>query len=218
MIDKTSDTTNRAASIEASFPELALINDQELRTQVIKAFLMGWELGGWTRWEDASYWLSWVRKEGTGIEFARSTARIALAAAQVMEEISGSKINQDYLLAGALLRDVGKLLEKAPIGQGELASHLLRHPFTGVHIALSVGLPLEIAHIIAASGPEGMFAHRSPEATIVAHAEFLSADPITRRELNLSVDQFVPTLTLLHTPVWEHLQQSWGEWMGPEDS
>jgi hypothetical protein len=209
------DNTERSAIIEASLPELELITDPALRGKVVEAFLLGWELGGWESWEDAAYWLSWVRKEGTGLEFTRSTALMALAAAEVMENVSGTTVNRDYLLAGALLRDVGKFLEKAPKGQGRLSSHLLRHPFTGVHIALTVGLPLEIAHIIAASGPEGMFAHRSTEATIVAHAEMLAAEPIIRRELNLSVDQFVPSLTLLHTPVWEHLQQSWGQWIGP---
>lgn len=208
---------DRAAVVRASLPELELISDPALREKVVEAFVLGWHLGGWERWEEATFWLSWVRKEETGIEFVRSTARMVLAVAAVMEEVSGATIQRDYLLAGALLRDVGKFLEKAPRGQGKLSSHLLRHPFTGVHIALTVGLPLEVAHIIATSGPEGMFAHRSPEATIVAHVELLAADPIVRRELNLTVDQFVPTLTLLHTPVWEHLQQSWGEWLGPRD-
>lgn len=208
---------DRAAVVRASLPELELISDPALREKVVEAFVLGWQLGGWERWEEAAFWLSWVRKEETGIEFVRSTARMVLAVAAVMEAVSGATIQRDYLLAGALLRDVGKFLEKAPRGQGKLASHLLRHPFTGVHIALTVGLPLEVAHIIATSGPEGMFAHRSPEATIVAHVELLAADPIVRRELNLTVDQFVPTLTLLHTPVWEHLQQSWGEWLGPRD-
>lgn len=216
-MEPQTDRPDRAAIVAEKIHDLQLITDLTVRQQVIDAFVLGWELGGWERWEDAAYWLSWVRKEGTGLEFVRSTARIAWAVADVLEEESEATINRDHLIAGALLRDVGKFLEKAPRGQGPLASSLLRHAFTGVHIALTVGLPIDVAHIIAASGPEGMFAHRSPEATIVAHAELLAADPIVRRELNLAVDQFVPTLTLLHTPIWEHLQASWGEWMGPKD-
>ena len=64
----------------------------------------------------------------------------------------------DYLIAGAILIDVGKLIEyvmedgQAVVGQ---TGKLLRHPFTGVGLAMRFGVPDEICHMIAAHSKEG---------------------------------------------------------------
>jgi hypothetical protein len=209
--------TEMAATVLASLPEIDLIQDKRIRDGTVEAFVLGWELGGWDEWEQGAYWFSWVRKDGVAIEFVRSTTRMALAIADVMAEVSDVELNRDHLASGALLRDVGKLLEKAPAGQGDLTTSLIRHPFSGVHLALRAGLPHEVVHIVATHGPEGGYARRSAEATIVAYVEKLAADPILRREMDLTIDQYIPTLTLLHTPVWDHLLESWGGWLGPRD-
>lgn len=217
MTNAAVDRATRGATVLAALPEIDLIADADIRKKTLDAFLLAWELGGWETWETASFWLSWLRKEKLGIEFVRSSTRIAIAVANVMREISKVELNQDYLIAGALLRDIGKMLEKAPRDQGEMTTSLIRHPFSGVHIALTVGLPLEVVHIISAHGPEGSFTRKTAEATVVVYAEKLAIDPILRREKGLTVDEFVPTLTLLHTPIWDHLHESWGGWLGPRD-
>jgi putative nucleotidyltransferase with HDIG domain len=218
MSELTIDKETRSATVLAALPEIDLIADADIRKKTLDAFLLAWELGGWESWEAASYWLSWLRKENLGIEFVRSSTRIAIAVANVMREISKVDLNLDCLISGALLRDVGKLLEKAPRDQGKLTTSLIRHPFSGVHVALTVGLPLEVVHIISAHGPEGTFTRRTAEATIVVYAEKLAIDPILRREKDLTVDEFVPTITLLHTSIWDHLHESWGGWIGPRDA
>ncbi len=53
----------------------------------------------------------------------------------------------------------------------------LRHPFTGVALALSCGVPDEVCHIIAAHAAEGDLVKRSTEAYIVHHADFMSYLP-----------------------------------------
>jgi hypothetical protein len=215
--DRSATELERAATVRRGLPDVEQIGDADLRDKVVRVFVMAWELGGWERWDQGAYWLAWLRRGDTAGEFVSSTTQMALAMAEVMGRVSGAAVNRDHLIAGCLLRDVGKLLEKAPRGQGPLASSLLRHPFTGVHLALTADLPLEVAHIIAASGPEGTFARRTLEASIVAHAEIVAADPILRRELNITADEFIPTMTFLHTPLWDLLQKSWGEWLGPKD-
>ena len=62
------------------------------------------------------------------------------------------------VIAGAILADVGKLLEYEKI-DGEprqsARGQALRHPFTGVHLALSCGVPDDVCHIIATHAGEG---------------------------------------------------------------
>ena len=75
---------------------------------------------------------------------------------------------------------MGKLLEYEKVdgrarqsGRGKA----LRHPFTGVHLAMSCGVPDEICHIIAAHSREGDLVQRSTEAIILHHADFMSFLP-----------------------------------------
>jgi putative nucleotidyltransferase with HDIG domain len=90
------------------------------------------------------------------------------------------KIDMDLLISGAILIDVGKLLEYDKV-DGKLttskAGKLLRHPFSGVAIADRFGLPAEVQHIIAYHAKEGDLAKRSVEAIIVHHADFVSFEP-----------------------------------------
>jgi hypothetical protein len=53
----------------------------------------------------------------------------------------------------------------------------LRHPFTGVALAIECGVPDEVCHIIAAHAAEGDLVKRSTEAYIVHHADFMSYLP-----------------------------------------
>ena len=104
---------------------------------------------------------------------------------------SGNRINEffaeelpvdmDVLISGAILADVGKLLEYEldPDGNAIQGSYgkLLRHPFSGVSLAESCGLPPEVCHIIAAHAGEGDMVRRSTEAYIVHHADFMTFLP-----------------------------------------
>jgi hypothetical protein len=89
-------------------------------------------------------------------------------------------IDMDVLVSGAILADVGKLLEyelkdgKAVVGTYGKA---LRHPFSGVGMAMEVGLPPEVCHIVAAHAGEGNMVERSVEAYIVHHCDFMSFEP-----------------------------------------
>ena len=73
-------------------------------------------------------------------------------------------VNMDVLIAGAILADVGKLLEyelkdgKAVQG---IYGKYIRHPFSGVALAEQCGIPPEVCHIIAAHAGEGDMIKRS---------------------------------------------------------
>ena len=103
-----------------------------------------------------------------------------LEIAKIMEKNFGMSINWDYLISGAILIDVGKLLEYE-ITDGRLGTSrdgkLLRHPFSGVSLADRFGLPFDIQHIIAYHSKEGDLGKRTVESIIVHHADFVSFEP-----------------------------------------
>ena len=104
---------------------------------------------------------------------------------QIMEHFGDQlPVNMDLLIAGAILADVGKLLEyekkDGKIVQGVYGKYL-RHPFSGVSLAESCGVPPEVCHIIAAHAGEGDHIKRSVEAYIVHHADFMTFLPFRER-------------------------------------
>lgn len=118
----------------------------------------------------------------TFMEHKRCVVHIARRSAEAMQEHLGSSlaIDLDIVIAGAILADVGKVLEYEKVGEEVRQSSrgkALRHPFTGVAVALECGVPDEVCHIIATHAAEGDLVRRSTEATIVHHADFMSYEP-----------------------------------------
>lgn len=118
----------------------------------------------------------------TFLEHKRAVVHIARRSAEAMREFFGDKlpIDLDVVIAGAILADVGKVLEYERSGGKTVQSRrgsLLRHPFTGVAVAMECGVPDEVTHIIAAHAAEGDHVKRTTEATIVHHADFMSYLP-----------------------------------------
>lgn len=94
-------------------------------------------------------------------------------------------VNMDVLISGAILADVGKLLEYELDGNGKAIQgkygQFLRHPFSGVSLAEECGVPPEVCHIIAAHAHEGDLVKRTTEAYIVHHADFMTFLPFKSR-------------------------------------
>jgi len=92
----------------------------------------------------------------------------------------GIPIQRDYLIAGALLADVGKPLEydkdaSGKVIQGKFGQQV-RHPFSGVALAYKHGIPGEVLHIIATHSHEGDKVERSIESIIFHHVDFVDFD------------------------------------------
>ncbi|MBT8377910.1 MAG: HD domain-containing protein [Ignavibacteria bacterium] len=118
----------------------------------------------------------------TFMNHKRTAVQLSVDIARKMKANFGDeiKIEMDLLIAGAILIDVGKLIEYDKV-DGKLttskAGKLLRHPFSGVAVADRFDLPTEVQHIIAYHANEGDLARRSVEAIIVHHADFVSFEP-----------------------------------------
>ena len=116
------------------------------------------------------------------MEHKRCVVHISRHAAEAMREFMGNslKIDLDTVIAGAILADVGKLLEyeiKAGKAVQSQRGEMVRHPFTGVALAMECGVPDAVCHIIAAHAAEGDLVKRTTEAYIVHHADFMAFLP-----------------------------------------
>ena len=123
----------------------------------------------------------------TFMEHKRSVVHIARDAGEKINSMYHGEltVNMDVLIAGAILADVGKLLEYVLDDQGNAIQgtygKYLRHPFSGVSLAEEAGVPAEVCHIIAAHAGEGNMVKRTTEATIVHHADFMTFLPFKER-------------------------------------
>jgi putative nucleotidyltransferase with HDIG domain len=117
----------------------------------------------------------------------RCVVHVAKESGEKMNQFFGEDlpVNMDVLISGAILADVGKLLEyeldkDGNSFQGKYGQYL-RHPFSGVSLAEECGVPPEVCHIIAAHAHEGDLIKRTTEAYIVHHADFMTFLPFKSR-------------------------------------
>ncbi len=170
--------------VERLLPEVNEIRGAELREQVTACWDEAIRYRGWT--EELLLTIPFtLLAEGVRIPFidhVRAVCRMAIACDRVMDEIHGSRktpVNRDYLIAGSLLADVGKLLEFEIVDgkpvKSEYGKHI-RHPFSGVGLAFKHGLPSEVLHVIATHSKEGAGEVRLPESIVFHHCDFIDFD------------------------------------------
>jgi len=166
------------------WPEIDWIKDKELREKTLDCWVYAVEKSVLNP-EDLEVIPFSLLIKDCNISFMnhkRTCVQLSVDIAKRMKENFGDEIqiDMDILIAGAILIDVGKLLEYDKV-DGKLttskAGKLLRHPFSGVAVADRFGLPPEVQHIIAYHAKEGDLAKRSVEAIIVHHADFVSFEP-----------------------------------------
>ncbi len=166
-------------------PEIGWISDRTLREQVIETWIDGLERGGWQPEDVARMPFTLAKKVSASFaQHVRSVTRICANVVDTFDEIYQGvdlALNRDVLLAGALLHDVGKLVEMEESGAGFSKTRegkLVRHPFSGVALADAHGVPAEVQHIIGAHSKEGDPYKRTPEAIVLHLADFMNFDPI----------------------------------------
>lgn len=123
----------------------------------------------------------------TFMDHKRSVVHIVRDAGNKVNEMYHGElpVNMDVLISGAILADVGKLLEyvlddNGKAIQGDYGKYL-RHPFSGVSLAEEAGVPAEVCHIIAAHAGEGNMVKRTTEAYLVHHTDFMTFLPFKDR-------------------------------------
>jgi hypothetical protein len=162
-------------------PELDEISDPALRENVAACWEEAIRFRGWTEalLRAIPFTLLADNVSISFIDHVRAVCRMCIACDDVLSQVHGPRktpVNRDHLVAGALLADVGKLMEYDIVDGSSVKSVFgkhIRHPFSGVALAYKHGLPSQVMHIIATHAKEGEGEKRLPESIIFHHADFI---------------------------------------------
>ena len=162
-------------------PEFNLIKDSDLKEKVLKVWDIAFKAGNWEAkdLQRMSFTLLIDPCPCTMVEHIRGVVNVSIEAAKALQSVYQDKIkiNEDYLIAGALLHDIGKLVEYKEENGRFIQSNwgkLVRHPILGVGLCYNQDIPEEVMHIIASHSWEGDRCKRTSEAIIVHHADFIN--------------------------------------------
>ena len=166
------------------WPEINWIKDNNLRKKTTNAWEYAIEKSVLSAEDLEKIPFSLLIKDCdvTFMNHKRTCVQLAVDIAKRMLDNFGDeiKIDMDILIAGAILIDIGKLIEYE-IVDGKLGTSnfgkIVRHPFSGVAIADRFDLPAEVQHIIGTHSKEGDLGMRTVESIIVYHADFVSFEP-----------------------------------------
>jgi len=174
--------------VKKLWPELQWIRNETLRQQTAETWVRALARSPLTvaDLEEIPFTLLVKNLKVSFMAHKRAVVHIAHKSAQVMAEAFGDELPLDFdvVVAGAILADVGKLLEYGKVDGKAVVSDFgryVRHPFSGVALALECGVPANVCHIVAAHAGEGDMVKRTTEAYIVHHADFMSFLPFKNR-------------------------------------
>ena len=177
-------------SVSQIFPEAERILDVVLRRKVLETWLDAWKATSIDRIEDIPF-LPGILPDINVVDHTRTVTSICLDFANTMQNALNIKINRDYLLAGSLLHDLGKVFEYSkvvtPLGQ------LFTHPISAVHMATRQELPLEVINIIATHSLEGDFLKRSLEATVLHFLDFAYTEVVLNGRMGINATEWRKT-------------------------
>jgi putative nucleotidyltransferase with HDIG domain len=176
--------------VKKLWPELDWIRDPVLRENTAKTWELALEKSA-LKAEDLDHipftLLCGPELKVSFMAHKRCVVHIAKESGEKINHFFGNDlpVNMDILISGAILADVGKMLEYELDGEGKAVQgkygKYVRHPFSGVSLAEECGIPPEVCHIIAAHASEGDLIKRSTEAFIVHHADFMTFLPFKSR-------------------------------------
>jgi len=175
--------------IRLLFPEVEKIQDQSLRDGVIEIWLDIAAETSWERFEDIPKNLT-LEKHVTLVGHIQGVTQMALAMANIAEELHGIPVDRDLLIAACLLHDVSKPLECAanPAGppsggntspaQKTEFGEKIQHGVYGAHKIWEKNLPraADLAHLVITHTRESSTRSMSYEASLLFYADWGDSD------------------------------------------
>lgn len=167
------------------FPLIDRISNSSLLARTVSCWEEALKRGGWTK-EDLfrmPFTLLDADFKPSIVDHTNGVAESAVVMAEALKRTYGDHIiiDMDILISGAVLHDVGKVLEYAAKQNGFVKSEygkLVRHPISGASLAEAIGLPPEVVHIIATHSHEGDRSPRTVESILVHHADFANFEAL----------------------------------------
>ncbi len=163
----------------ALLPELKLVQNEKLRETCADVWMDVLEAGGWFDKEGwGKFPNSITMRDDCPENLLTHTGVVTLASAAAYDAMAALRgrvgdCNRDVVVAGALLHDVGKLIEYSfgENGRPYRTTRKFRHPMIGAYYAQMHKLPEDIVHLVlthsAHVSPEGPRAYNTPESRIV---------------------------------------------------
>lgn len=166
------------------WPEINWIKDETIKQKTLDAWVWAIENSVLTPEDLETIPFSLLIKDCdvSFMNHKRTCVQLSVDIAKRMKENFGDEIDidMDTLISGAILIDIGKLLEYE-IVDGKLTTSnygkIVRHPFSGLAVAARFDLSPEIQHIVGTHSKEGDLGKRTTESIIVHHADFVSFEP-----------------------------------------
>lgn len=170
--------------ISALFPEIKAIKDETLRSKTESVIADAIKIGGWKP-EDLDRIPFTMLIEKTPVSFlthTRAVTEVSVKNAEILISYYGEGyVDMDAVISGALLHDIGKLLEYREIDGKFVPSEsakYLRHPISGAALAYKHGIPDRVVHIIAMHSKEGDSSKRTKEGIIIHYADFVNFETL----------------------------------------
>jgi hypothetical protein len=155
------------------FPELASIGEPSIRSGVEAVWQELWQQSEFESIEDLP---TSVEIPYPHIKHNRAIVAMALAVADVFQQVHGLRVDRDVLVAAGLLQDVSKLVEYRPSAGGPELTQLGRgypHAFWAAHVALKHGLPDAVCQVIVTHSPTASTFPSSLEGKILYYVDQL---------------------------------------------
>jgi len=177
-----SDLEELREGVRASLPELAGFADKDLADKIVEAWAMSLSETEFERIEDLPGSPNPgppALRDGNQATHVRGVGLLTVVLGEELARILGPVgLDRDVLYAAGVLHDLGKPFENSPRNRarwkqnpGAAGYPSIRHSVYGVHIALTVGLPEELAHVCGMHSGEGELIYRSTLNSIVHHAD-----------------------------------------------
>jgi putative nucleotidyltransferase with HDIG domain len=158
------------------FPAIEKIKDDGIRQKVILTWYNAWKRGNFSRIEDGhQFEPARERIAYTNVDHTNQVCRACERMGEMVAEVLNLQVTMDYLLAGALLHDVDKMvIFDARTGGFTDTGRRFAHAAMGAAMALMEGLPETVAHMIGAHSTNfSPLTPHSIEALILRHADLL---------------------------------------------
>jgi putative nucleotidyltransferase with HDIG domain len=167
------------------FPMIERISNSSLLARTVSCWEEALKRGGWSK-DDLDLIPFTLLPTDYRPSLAVHTNGVTACAVAMGETIKRTygdnvRLDMDNLISGALLHDVGKVLEYAVQKKGFVKSEygkLVRHPVSGAALAEQMGLPPEVVHIIWTHSHEGDGTPRTVESVLVHHADFANFEAL----------------------------------------
>ena len=174
--------------------QLKKIDNPELRRKTVDIWVIAAEEGGWNP-DDLEKIPFTLLTETHGINLIQHTIAVTEGALGLADAIQSAcdtpfEIDRDFLVAGGLLHDVGKLLEIEKTDAGYIKSHHgkhARHPISGAILAARFDMPLEIINIIGCHAKEGEGRPQRVETVLIHQADFATFNPMVMLQKGLLI-------------------------------